>query len=102
MQIQRFPVWAVGSRSAVITVGFLLLSNVPGRGETVTASAEDLAFFESQVRPLLANHCSECHSAEAGDPEGGLSFDSRADFFAAKGVAVAGKPDESLLVKVVR
>jgi len=102
MQIQRFPVWAVGSRSAVIAVGFLLLSTAPGRGETVTASAEDLAFFESQVRPLLVNHCSECHSAEAGDPEGGLSFDSRADFFAAKGVAVAGKPDESLLVKVVR
>lgn len=80
---------------------FLLLAT-SGRGESLTASAEDLDFFESQVRPLLVNHCSDCHSAEAGDPEGGLSFDSRADFLAAEGVAVAGKPDASLLVKVVR
>ncbi|NCY02038.1 MAG: DUF1549 domain-containing protein, partial [Planctomycetia bacterium] len=66
------------------------------------ARAEDLEFFEARVRPLLVQHCAECHSAQAGDPEGGLSFDSRADFLAAEGVAVAGKPDESLLVKVVR
>ena len=63
---------------------------------------EDAEFFETQVRPLLVEHCAECHSARAGDPEGGLSFDSRADFSAAEGVAVAGRPDDSLLVKVVR
>lgn len=62
----------------------------------------DLEFFEAKVRPLLVTHCAECHSASQGDPEGGLSFDSRADFRSAEGVAVAGKPDESLLVKVVR
>ena len=63
---------------------------------------EDLEFFESKVRPLLVQHCAECHSAEAGDPEGGLSFDSRTAFLSAEGIAVPGKPDESLLVKVVR
>ncbi|MFM1904862.1 MAG: hypothetical protein RLZZ440_2762, partial [Planctomycetota bacterium] len=61
----------------------------------------DLEFFEAEVRPLLAAHCSECHSAQAGDPEGGLSFDSRADFLTA-GVAVAGDPDASLLIQAVR
>jgi hypothetical protein len=77
---------------------------LPGLGlaATPTLTAEDAAFFETQVRPLLVNHCSDCHSAEAGDPEGGLSFDSRADFLAAEGVAVAGQPDASLLVQVVR
>ncbi len=77
---------------------------LPGLGlaATPTLTAEDAAFFETEVRPLLVAHCSDCHSAEAGDPEGGLSFDSRADFLAAEGVAVAGQPDESLLVKVVR
>ena len=70
--------------------------------ETAVPPAEDLEFFEAKVRPLLVAHCSECHSAEAGDPEGGLAFDSRADFLAAEGVAVAGHPDQSLLVKVVR
>jgi hypothetical protein len=65
-------------------------------------SPEDGAFFETKVRPLLLEHCAECHSAKAGDPEGGLSFDSRADFLRAEGVAVAGRPDDSLIVKVVR
>jgi cytochrome c553 len=104
MQGYRFQSWAVVWRSSliVLTVVFLIALAWPSHAETVTASADDLAFFESEVRPLLVNHCSDCHSAEAGDPEGGLSFDSRADFFAAEGVAVAGKPDESLLVKVVR
>ncbi len=104
MQSYRFPSWAVVRRSSLIvsTAVVLIALAWPSHAETVTASAEDLAFFESQVRPLLVNHCSDCHSAEAGDPEGGLSFDSRADFFVAEGVAVAGKPDESLLVKVVR
>ena len=63
---------------------------------------EDAEFFETKVRPLLVAHCAECHSRTTGDPEGGLSFDSRADFRAAEGVAVAGRPDESLIVQVVR
>ena len=75
---------------------------VTGSREGTPARAEDLEFFEAKVRPLLVQHCAECHSAQAGDPEGGLSFDSRAEFLSAEGVAVAGKPDESLLVKVVR
>jgi hypothetical protein len=78
-------------------VAVLLLAG-SGIAETVGPSAEDRDFFESKVRPLLVTHCSECHSATAGDPEGGLSFDSRADFLAAEGVAVAGHPDKSLLV----
>ena len=75
---------------------------VTGSREAAPARAEDLEFFEAKVRPLLVQHCAECHSAQAGDPEGGLSFDSRAEFLSAEGVAVAGKPDDSLLVKVVR
>ena len=63
---------------------------------------EEAEFFETRVRPLLVTHCAECHSTEAGEPEGGLSFDSRADFLAAEGVVVAGKPDESLLVSAIR
>ena len=72
------------------------------RGWAADPPAADLEFFESRVRPLLVEHCAECHTAREGDPEGGLSFDSRADFLAAQGVAVAGRPEKSLLVKVVR
>jgi hypothetical protein len=66
------------------------------------ATAADLEFFESRVRPLLVAHCAECHSQAAGTVEGGLSFDTRGAFFSAAGVAVAGKPEESLLVHAVR
>ena len=110
---KRRPVHALQARSlaaaclAVLVVGHATADVV--RAEAVTGSreaapvrAEDLEFFEAKVRPLLVQHCAECHSVKAGDPEGGLSFDSRAEFLSAEGVAVAGKPDESLLVKVVR
>jgi hypothetical protein len=80
----------------------LLALTAVARAESQPHSAPDLEFFEAKVRPLLVTHCAECHSAEAGDPEGGLSFDSRADFHAAEAVAVAGKPDQSLLVHAIR
>ena len=66
------------------------------------AAADDLDFFEARIRPVLREHCGECHSRQAGDPEGDLSFDSRADFLAAAGIAVAGDPDRSLLVQAIR
>ena len=104
--------WLVAAVYAAVSLGALLggyvtanvvrAETVAGSPESTQAHAEDLEFFEVKVRPLLVQHCAECHSAKAGDPEGGLSFDSRDDFSAAEGVAVAGKPDESLLVKVVR
>ena len=35
-------------------------------------SAEKLEFFEKQVRPLLSEHCYQCHSVNAKRVEGGL------------------------------
>ena len=65
-------------------------------------SEGDLEFFESKVRPLLKEHCGECHSSTKGDPEGGLSFDTRGDFRSAEGVVVSGEPDASLLIRAIR
>jgi hypothetical protein len=68
-------------------------------------AAEDMAFFESKVRPLLARHCFSCHSTKAKKPKGGLLLDSRARVFQGgdSGAAViAGHPDRSLLLKAVR
>lgn len=62
-------------------------------------------FFEKQVRPLLADHCYECHSAKTDKAKGGLRLDTRADTLkggAAGPVIVPGKPDESLLLQVVK
>jgi len=41
------------------------------------ASPAAVAFFESKIRPVLIEHCYDCHSDEAGAAEGGLRLDSR-------------------------
>src|SRR5262245_25751607 len=37
---------------------------------------EQLDFFESKVRPILANACYSCHSIEQGKSKGGLTLDT--------------------------
>ncbi|MFN9826326.1 MAG: c-type cytochrome domain-containing protein, partial [Planctomyces sp.] len=65
---------------------------------------EGLDVFEKHVRPLLAKHCYECHSAESSSVKGNLKLDTRTATL--KGgdsgpALVAGKPDDSLLLKSV-
>src|SRR5215831_15451288 len=65
-------------------------------------SADSPDFFESNVRPLLANQCYSCHAASA---LGGLRLDSRDALLKGgkSGPAVnPGDPDSSLLIKAVR
>lgn len=62
-------------------------------------------FFEKKIRPLLSEHCYECHSAETAENSGQLALDGRAGLLAGgtRGpVVVAGKADESLLITAVR
>ncbi len=85
----------------------LLLSfSLTGAVSLCAASPEEgVAFFEKRIRPLLAEHCYECHSASAKKTKGGLRLDSR-DGWAKGGESgpaiVPGKPDDSLLIKGVR
>jgi hypothetical protein len=70
--------------------------------------AKGIEFFETRIRPVLAEHCYRCHSEEAAKKhklKGALKLDSRDGFL--KGgtdgpTFVAGKPDESLLIKALR
>jgi hypothetical protein len=70
--------------------------------ERNTISAEDLAFFEKEVRPLLVKRCFECHGGS--ETEGGLSLAS-ADGWKHGGdsgpAVVPGKPDESYLIEAI-
>jgi hypothetical protein len=73
-----------------------------GEAETPQPSIEDVKFFESEVRPLLANHCYKCHGPEK--QSGGLRLDSRGAMLAGgdSGPAlVPGSPGESLLVEAI-
>lgn len=58
------------SRFAVFLLAFTAL-------EADTAfSEDDLTFFEGHIRPLLAQHCYECHGPDSGEGEGDLRLDS--------------------------
>jgi cytochrome c553 len=67
-------------------------------------TAQQVEFFEKQIRPILAERCYECHSAEKKQ-KGGLSLDTRGAVL--KGgdtgpALVAGDPEKSLLIEAVR
>ena len=93
---------------AVTLWGALLLNAFLPTGKV---SAQDLAFkpsdiefFESKVRPLLIQHCLECHGAKESKIRGGLRLTSRAEMIKGgdSGAAIVpGKPDESLLMESV-
>src|SRR5204862_2823140 len=67
--------------------------------------ADGVAYFEQNIRPLLAANCYACHSAKLDKPMGGLLLDSRAGMMrggkSGVAVTVAGKPEESLLFAAV-
>ena len=65
-------------------------------------SPQQLELFEKQIRPLLIEHCLECHGPEK--QEGGLNLATRESLLKGgdSGAAlVPGKPKESLLVEAV-
>ena len=67
-------------------------------------AADDNDFFESKIRPLLVQHCYECHSGKVGVVESGFDMDTRAGMLVGgdHGIAiVVGKPEESLLMKAL-
>jgi hypothetical protein len=68
-------------------------------------TAEELAFFEKKIRPVLADKCYKCHSAEAEKVKGGLLVDTREGIRTSgdNGHAVVpGDPKGSLLLKAIR
>ena len=71
---------------------------VPGK-----AKAEDLEFFEQQIRPLLTSICSKCH-VKGEDSEGGLKLDTRQHMLEGgdRGPAIVpGDVEHSLMVQAV-
>jgi mono/diheme cytochrome c family protein len=79
-----------------------------GGAAAVAAGPSDpgIAFFEAEIRPLLAAHCYACHSARAESVKGALVLDSKAGWEAGgdsgTAVIVPGDPDASLLIQHVR
>lgn len=68
-------------------------------------SPTDMQFFESKIRPILAEKCYKCHSREADKVRGGFQLDTREGLLegGSTGPAIVlGKPDDSLLIQAIR
>jgi hypothetical protein len=86
--------------SQTLLAGALLLA-----GRALADESAGIEFFEKRVRPVLAEHCYECHSAESKKLKGNLRLDTKADVLKGgeAGLAVVpGKPESSLLIKAVQ
>ena len=93
------------------TVAAALLVPLFGSSYVIAAEspeAQGVAFFEKKIRPVLVEHCYECHSAEAKQAnklKAELYLDSRDGFLngGKRGPAVVpGKIQEGALLKALR
>ena len=85
---------------AAVVIAALQLAGSPA---AIAADRDEIALFESRVRPVLTTHCIKCHGP--AKQESGLRLDSKS--MASKGgdrgpAIVAGDPDHSLLVQAAR
>ncbi|MBM4002477.1 MAG: DUF1553 domain-containing protein [Planctomycetes bacterium] len=94
--------------SSPVTVIVLSVLSLLGPGaatqadEPRAATAEQISFFESKIRPLFAKHCYECHGEAAA--EGKLRLDTKNGWERGgeRGpTIVPGDPSSSLLMRAV-
>jgi hypothetical protein len=81
----------------------MLLLALPALGQDKTAEAATIKFFETNVRPVLAKRCYECHGPDLKESK--LRVDSREALLIGgkSGPALKpGQPDDSLMIKAIR
>ncbi|MBI3877580.1 MAG: PSD1 domain-containing protein [Verrucomicrobia bacterium] len=68
--------------------------------------AKGIEFFEKKIRPVLADKCYQCHSAQAEKLKGKLFVDTREGLLrggeSGKPSIVPGAPEKSLLIEALR
>jgi len=94
---------AKNSRS-LLMLGCVCLLCSDGRADD-RPTQQQLAFFEKRIRPVLIEHCYECHSENAKKIKGGLRLDL-AETLRHGGetgpAVVPGQPEKSLLIESIR
>ncbi|HUF47375.1 MAG TPA: PSD1 and planctomycete cytochrome C domain-containing protein [Vicinamibacterales bacterium] len=96
---------SIGSALALLHLAILtaaIRAQTPADSSPAPSQAQAIQFFEERIRPIFVSYCADCHE---DDESGGLRVDSRAALLrgGTSGPAIVpGKPDDSLLMKVVR
>ncbi len=88
----------------VLLVGLGWVPSALGQ-ERASPTADRVQFFETKIRPVLADKCYQCHSAESGKFMGGLGLDTREGMLIGGDsgpVLEPGKPASSLIMEVIR
>lgn len=83
----------------------LFVAAFPELGQAAEPDSAGIDFFEKKIRPVLAQHCYECHSNRAKKLQGGLKLDSRSTIRRGgeSGPSVVpGKVEDSLLIAALR
>src|SRR5260221_46018 len=103
----RFKVFAahqpsMNTRSFIFA--FISLGSFAFAAATAEPTKEQAEFFESKIRPILADNCYKCHSIEKGKAKGELTMDTREGLL--KGgengkVIEPGDPQKSPMIKAV-
>ncbi len=100
-----------GNRTERLTQSILVFCIFASVGLPVFAVESEVteeagaAYFETEIRPLFAKHCYQCHSERASEQEGGLLLDRRTGWMEGgdSGPSVTPhNPDASLLIRAVR
>ena len=82
----------------------MLLSWCSAEALLAEVSPDESEFFEKKIRPVLVEHCYECHASTADQLEAELRLDSRDGLLKGgnSGAAIAlDKPGESLLLRAI-
>src|SRR3954447_3654818 len=92
---------------SVLSIAALLLTacTLPTRAAEAPLSPQDVEFFEKNVRPVLAQQCYSCHSAQAKKVKGKLLLDTRVGIARGGecGPAITGRDaDQSRLIQAIR
>ena len=58
--------------AALLTAAYCFAQTPPA------SSPEGIAYFEKNIRPLLAANCYGCHSSKLASPMSGLTLDTKA------------------------
>jgi len=85
---------------------FASLAALPARSEEKPPiSPEQLEFFEKKIRPVLVQHCYECHSAESKQVKSNYRLDSRLAMVVGGEIGAGlkpGDPENSPVIHAVR
>src|SRR5690348_12292770 len=113
----RFTGIVIGGMAAWCAASAVAAVNPPANGAAKTAAAkpaqgaagpaagpEQIDFFETSVRPVLAEKCYFCHGPKM--QQAGLRLDSAAEVLkkrdGGKAGVVPGQPDQSAVIQAVR